>query len=277
MTALTQRERTRILIWGKTYPELSSKYTETVCTGGVREDGRPIRLYPVPLRYLQGEHQYQLYDLIDVSITKSTKDPRPESYKIDPTSLVRVGHVDTDVHQWAARQDWIARDRSWHIASMDEMHEAQRRDATSIGFLKPGEICEVKMRQKPASARKEHETKWDAVTAQHDLFPKEYKELEFIPVEYRLLWRCADRCAKCQSTPHDMMVLDWGLIELGRKTGDWTLARDRLAAIANLSTHDFRLFLGNFFLHQRTFGVIGLWYPPLRQQLDLTLGPTLSR
>ena len=33
----------RVLIWGKTYPELSNKYTETVCTGGVLEDGRPIR------------------------------------------------------------------------------------------------------------------------------------------------------------------------------------------------------------------------------------------
>jgi hypothetical protein len=29
----------RILIWGKTYPDLSSKYLETVCTAGVTELG----------------------------------------------------------------------------------------------------------------------------------------------------------------------------------------------------------------------------------------------
>ena len=38
------REEKKILIWGKTYPELSTKDLETVCTGGVTEDGRPIRL-----------------------------------------------------------------------------------------------------------------------------------------------------------------------------------------------------------------------------------------
>jgi len=39
-------EKRRFLIWGKTAPELSTKYQETVCTGAVLEDGTPIRLYP---------------------------------------------------------------------------------------------------------------------------------------------------------------------------------------------------------------------------------------
>ena len=54
-------ETIRVLIWGKTYPELSKKYVETVCTGGVREDGSPIRLYPVPLRYLEGSKAVVAY------------------------------------------------------------------------------------------------------------------------------------------------------------------------------------------------------------------------
>ena len=32
-----------VLIWGKTYPELSSRYVETVCTGALREDRTPVR------------------------------------------------------------------------------------------------------------------------------------------------------------------------------------------------------------------------------------------
>lgn len=36
----------RVLIWTKTYPELSTRYIETVCTAGVLEDGSPVR--PVP-------------------------------------------------------------------------------------------------------------------------------------------------------------------------------------------------------------------------------------
>ncbi len=41
---------TKVLITVKTYPTLSAKYDELVCTAGFREDGTWIRLYPVPFR-----------------------------------------------------------------------------------------------------------------------------------------------------------------------------------------------------------------------------------
>lgn len=44
--------RERVLITVKTYPTLSRKYGETVCTAGVREDGSWVRIYPVPFRRL---------------------------------------------------------------------------------------------------------------------------------------------------------------------------------------------------------------------------------
>ena len=43
-------EKTKILITVKTYPQFSSKYTETVCTAGMREEGKWIRIYPVLYR-----------------------------------------------------------------------------------------------------------------------------------------------------------------------------------------------------------------------------------
>ena len=54
-------EKRRFLIWGKTAPELSSKYFETVCTGAVLEDGVPIRLYPIPFRYLDDGERFKKY------------------------------------------------------------------------------------------------------------------------------------------------------------------------------------------------------------------------
>ena len=41
---------TKVLITVKTYPTLSAKYDELVCTAGFREDGTWIRIYPVPFR-----------------------------------------------------------------------------------------------------------------------------------------------------------------------------------------------------------------------------------
>ena len=47
---MTTMEKQRILVTVKTYPTLSRKYGETVCTAGIREDGTWVRIYPVPFR-----------------------------------------------------------------------------------------------------------------------------------------------------------------------------------------------------------------------------------
>ncbi len=77
-------KRERVLVWGKTRPELSKTYGELVCTGGLLESTKElIRVYPVPLRYLDDEHIFKKYQWIEASISKSKTDIRPESYKID--------------------------------------------------------------------------------------------------------------------------------------------------------------------------------------------------
>jgi hypothetical protein len=263
-------ESTRILIFGKTYPELSSRYTETVCTGGFREDGRPVRLYPVPLRYLQGPQQYQLYEWIRVPIEKSTRDPRPESFKIDPDKIVCEDVIPTDRDGWRQRRDIVFKDSSWHFAGMAELKAAQKTTKRSIGCIRPGAIDDVELHAKPATERAVYAQKQLDLQAktESDFFAPEYKQLEYLPYEIKLLWRCAERCATCRRRPHRMQVLDWGLLELGRRD-EWSKAVDRLTTVADLARYDFRLFLGTFRLHPDTFGIIGLWYPKIPEQQSL--------
>ncbi len=49
-------DKQRVLITVKTYPTLSRKYGETVCTAGIREDGSWVRIYPVPFRRLDEKY-----------------------------------------------------------------------------------------------------------------------------------------------------------------------------------------------------------------------------
>jgi hypothetical protein len=70
--------QTKILIWERP-TELSSRHVETVCTGGCLEDGRPNRLYPVDLCYLERHKQYSLYDWIEVPIAKYSGGLQPIS------------------------------------------------------------------------------------------------------------------------------------------------------------------------------------------------------
>lgn len=69
--------RERVLITVKTYPTLSRKYGETVCTAGVREDGSWVRIYPVPFRRLEEAEQYRKFDWLECDLIKSRSDPRP--------------------------------------------------------------------------------------------------------------------------------------------------------------------------------------------------------
>jgi hypothetical protein len=126
----------------------------------------------------------------------------------------------------------------------------------------------VRLSKKPEKERHEYAARMTEIQSQRDVFRPEYKDLEYLPFDVKLEWRCVELCAGCARKPHDMKVLDWGLLELGRRQG-WEKARDRLAEISNLDSYDFRLFMGNFRLHSKNFGIIGLWYPKKRPQLEL--------
>lgn len=62
-----------ILILVKTYPSLSKKYKELVCTAGMDEDGNWYRLYPIPFRMLTEDKRYEKYRWINVKLLKIQK------------------------------------------------------------------------------------------------------------------------------------------------------------------------------------------------------------
>lgn len=72
----------KILIAVKTYPSLSKKYDELVCTAGVRQDGSWIRLYPIPFRKMDYDKQYRKYEWIEADIVRNEKDFRPETFRV---------------------------------------------------------------------------------------------------------------------------------------------------------------------------------------------------
>lgn len=96
---------TKVLITVKTYPALSSKYDELVCTAGFREDGTWIRIYPVPFRKKSYTEQYKKYDWIELDLVKNESDFRPESFRpfSHDTEINIIGHIDT-ISNWLERK-----------------------------------------------------------------------------------------------------------------------------------------------------------------------------
>jgi hypothetical protein len=95
----------KICIVAKTYPTLSRKYNELVCTAGVRADGSWVRLYPIPFRQLEYDKQYHKFQWIEVDIERNLDDFRPETYRLRKHNLITIGSKtppDKD-GTWAAR------------------------------------------------------------------------------------------------------------------------------------------------------------------------------
>lgn len=263
-------ERKRILVWGKTYPELSKKYRETVCTGAIdATTGGLIRIYPLSLRYMK--QKIPKYTWIEAEIQKSGgPDTRPESYKVNQTNI-EVGEtieVNNQKRGYAERSKWILAPGNVY-QSVEDLWEAQKRDGTSLGVVRIREVVKVKKRWKTDAERAEWDSARDAAASQGELFVdvrEATKELVFCPVEYELHFRCFD--AACTRV-HQCSIRDWEIYQL-----DYKQSRDRGSSqaedkvqeriITNLDPmkRDCYLFMGNTAAHRGNFMVVGFFHPP---------------
>lgn len=200
-------DRERILITVKTYPTLSRKYGETVCTAGVREDGTWVRLYPVPFRRLEEKEQYKKYDWIECRLLPNRSDPRPETFRpVDEKELRPVGHIDTG-DQWRERRNILLKTARVYDC-LDELIEGAKANEVSLAVFRPSKvkdfICEKESREwDPDKVRQMRE-----LTNQYDLFADNtWREtFRIIPkLPYSFSYRFEDAKGKAS----ELQILDW--------------------------------------------------------------------
>lgn len=135
-------EKKRIYIAVKTYPAISEKYSELVCTAGVLEDGSWIRLYPVPFRLLNDEEKYPKYTWIQAEIVKNTSDFRKESFRPILSSPIKVEPKPRKVN-WEARREILFKNKQIHTNLHNLIEIAQNKnDPVSLALFKPQRIID---------------------------------------------------------------------------------------------------------------------------------------
>jgi hypothetical protein len=270
-------ESKRLLIWGKTYPEFSATYYETVCTGAIDVESRKlIRIYPITLRYMH--EPFSLYDWIEAEIERNTSDFRPESYKIKQDTITKVGEIEVKKKPkegWAERSRWVLAPGNV-FKSVAALQEAEAADHTSLGLVRPRKITRVYVKQRSHDDRKEWEEHRERALAQRDLFVDAEtmtQDLRFMPVQYRICFVCDDDGCTCHGSQHDFGIFDWGVYALSRKLyaqGGAVRAEEGVIAkieqLMDLTKRDGHLFLGNTKAHCHNFSVVGIFHPPLAQE-----------
>lgn len=261
--------KTKILIIVKTYPEISRKYTETVCTAGVLADSKTfVRLYPIRFRYLEGALKFKKYQWIRANITKATSDPRPESYNIAPDSI-ELGDIINAGKTWEERCAWLLNENTV-FSSVEALRIAQENDGASLGIVKPKIVNRVIIQQRDSKEVEKAIAKKDSIVNQLDLF-EEKKDLYILPVRIMMEFSCNN--SDC--TGHKMSILDWEFGQLYRnviKRVDW---QDKIKSkILNeifAENRDTHIILGNMVSYPQTFCVLGFFWPPKKQGRQMPL------
>src|ERR1044071_8258500 len=128
--------RKRVLIVVRTYPVPSAKSVEASCTAAITEDGRWLRLFPVPYRLMDQEKRFRKWQWIEVDLIKAG-DARPESYKINPDSITACEHIGTQDH-WHHRREIIRPMRARSMCWLQQQRD--QNQFPTLGVIRPFQI-----------------------------------------------------------------------------------------------------------------------------------------
>ncbi len=268
---------TKVLIAVKTYPTISKKYEELVCTAGFLEDGTWIRLYPIQFRKKSYGEQYKKYQWIELDIIKNTGDFRPESYRpvSHDTPIRIVGEIPADGNTWDERRKIVLRKTYTNLESL--ITEAKDRSiCTSLAVFKPIKVLDFFYEEEKV---KEWSQEKLAQFSQYNLFESaehgDFKVVRKLP--YKFSYKFEDDSGKTSK----LMIEDW---ETGQLFWNQYLKHERDAVKACedvkrkylddfAKTKDLYFFLGTTQVHHNVapnpFIIIGTFHPKKKIQLDL--------
>lgn len=269
--------KARVLITVKTYPLPSRSYTELVCTAGLLNGEKWVRIYPVSFRFLQDGEQYPKYSWIKVDLVRNARDFRPESYRpklgVDEriTVLDKIGTA----NDWAARRSYALKET---FTSMNYLI-AQAKDSQirkSLATLKPTKIIDFVIEED----EREWKQEWQDQLKQLNMFelPNQHGNRNLVKkLPYKFSYRFFSEGDK---EPRKMMIEDWEIGALfwnclyrtdGNEQAALELVKQKY--LDEFAEKDLYFFVGTTFKFHNVapnpFVIIGVFYPPKTPQLAL--------
>ncbi len=262
----------RVLITVKTYPLPSRKYDDLVCTAGLLEDGKWIRIYPVPFRSLPYDTQYEKYSLLELDLIRNTSDFRPESYK----PLLGMDGIKPPKGKISPENNWARRKMYVFKEVFDSMSEiiklAKSSEKKSLATLKPTEITNFVIEP----VERQWKQEWRDQLLQLNLFDTDDKGqgkprevVRKLPYKYSY-----EFLSKGDKKPRKLMIEDWEIGALywnclrqaeGDEEKANQLVRQKYFDVF-VNKRDLYLFLGTtkqyHLVAPNPFVIIGTFHPP---------------
>ncbi len=264
---------TRVLIAVKTYPNLSTKYDELVCTAGFLEDGSWVRIFPIPFRKLDYDRRYSKYDWVEIDLVKNNADFRPESYRpfSIETAFNVVGHIETTGH-WKDRKDIVLKKVYTNLTNL--IAEAKDKSiGTSLATFKPTELLDFVIEPVEREWNPEKLAALKAKSQQMQLFQLSENPFDVVnKLPYKFSYRFKDDAG----TISKLMIEDWEIGALYWKMLEKYDGHDRETRACDdvrkkywgdlALTKDLYLFLGTVYENHakncpNPFVIVGTFHP----------------
>lgn len=268
----------RILITVKTYPLPSSDHGEVVCTAGLLNGEKWIRMYPISSK-IYDEKKYPKYSWVELNLIRHPHDIRLESYmprKGLDEPIRFIERIGTD-NYWAARKEFVYKEV---FTSMEELISLSKSENKSLGTLKPVRIIDFVAEK----SERKWKPQWLAKLKQLQMFdldeygqPIERKPVKKIPYDFKYKFLSEGDTIPRELTIHDWEIgtLFWNCLRQSDGDEEAAKALVRLKYFDEFVTQkDILLYLGTTYqFHMRRVGnpfiIIGVFYPPKTQQLSL--------
>ena len=265
--------RKKILLTVKTYPAISEKYSELVCTAGLTEDGDWIRIYPVPFRKLAYQNQYKKYEWREFNLMRNNSDFRPETYRpIDVDELIpTLGRVGTE-NGWAHRNSIVLKNIYTDLTKL--INDAKDKNKyTSLATFKPTVIHNFVWEE---AERDWKESQKDALKQQNlfEVNKDDFSIVRKLPYKFSYIFEdCNGKRSKLMIEDWETGMLFWNCFK--RHQSEARALEDVKKKYFNdfSKTKDLHFFLGTTKLnHLRApnpFIIIGTYHPPQNNQIEL--------
>lgn len=277
--SLVSKKR-RVFISVKTYPTLSKKYDELVCTAGILDDGSWVRIYPLPFRKLDYENRYKKFQWLELELVKNRDDPRPESYKIVNIETVKlVGDPVGTAQGWLQRKEIIFAENLIYDDLADLIKRANENQL-SIAIFKPTTINNLIIESVDREWNAESIALLEAKAKQMSLFQSEDElKREFMVVDklpYKFSYKFTDskgKQSKLMIEDWEIGMLYWNCLKQADGNEQAALEKVKNKYMNEFVQKDLYLFLGTTRQYhgwaKNPFVIIGVFYPPKDNQLSL--------
>ncbi len=271
-------EKERVLITVKTYPTLSRKYGETVCTAGVREDGTWVRIYPVPFRRLDEKEQYSKFDWLECRLVRNPSDSRPETFRpVDEHELHPVGDIDTS-DNWRERRRILLKTARVYDR-LDELIAGAKANQVSLAVFKPTRISDFIWEADDRDWDPDKVRQMREATKQYDLFAyntwrETFKLINKLPYSFSYkLEDAAGRQSELQVLDWEAGALYWNCLRSVDGDEPKALAKVRQKYFDEFLQKDLHFFLGTtqqfHFVAPNPWVIVGVFPIPHARQLGL--------